>query len=163
MTTAAQTVLSANLSAGMSAPAFSLPANNGKTISLASLKGKNVVLYFYPKDDTPGCTVEAKDFRDRIKDFEALNTVILGVSKDSPESHDKFRSKYCLPFDLLSDNASMCEEYGVWKQKSMYGKIYMGIERTTFLIGKDGQIKQIWNKVKVDGHVEEVLAAVRGL
>jgi len=152
-----------DLSAGSKAPDFSLPANSGKNVSLSALKEKNVVLYFYPKDDTPGCTIEAKDFRDHIKDFEKANTVILGVSKDSTESHDKFREKYCLPFDLVSDNASMCEDYGVWKEKSMYGKTYMGIERATFLIDKTGIIRQVWPKVKVEGHVKEVLEAVKAL
>lgn len=152
------------LSVGDKAPAFSLPTDGGKTISLASLKGKNVVLYFYPKDDTPGCTVEAKDFRDSMKDFEKLNTIILGVSKDSVKSHDAFKEKYCLPFPLVSDEAGgLCADYGVWVEKSMYGKTYMGIERATFLIGKDGIIKNIWRKVKVDNHVQEVLDAVKAL
>lgn len=150
----------AELLVGDKAPDFSLPSDGGKTISLSALKGKNVVLYFYPKDDTPGCTVEAKDFRDTIKDFEKLNTVILGVSKDSVDSHDAFKKKYCLPFALISADGDMCEAYGVWKEKSMYGKTYMGIERTTFLIDKTGKIANLWRKVKVDGHVAEVLAAI---
>lgn len=154
---------SAALAAGDKAPDFSLPANGGQTISLKGLKGKNVVLYFYPKDDTPGCTIEAKDFRDHLKEFETLNTVILGASKDSVESHDKFKTKYCLPFALLSDTGSLCEDYGVWGEKSMYGKTYMGIARTTFLIDKDGVIRNVWAKVKVDGHVKEVLEAVKAL
>jgi peroxiredoxin Q/BCP len=156
--------LSAELSVGDKAPEFSLPGDGNKTISLLGLKGKNVVLYFYPKDDTPGCTVEAKDFRDSMKDFERLNTIIIGVSRDSVESHDAFKSKYCLPFPLVSDESgSVCEAYGVWVEKSMYGKSYMGIERATFLIGKDGAIKNIWRKVKVDSHVQTVLEAAKVL
>ncbi len=155
--------MSPSLAVGDKAPGFDLPADGGKNISLSGLKGKNVVLYFYPKDDTPGCTVEAKDFRDNIKEFEKLGTVILGVSKDSVDSHDKFKKKFCLPFALLSDTGTTCEDYGVWGEKSMYGKTYMGIARTTFLIDKTGTIKNIWPKVKVDGHVLEVLSAVKAL
>jgi peroxiredoxin Q/BCP len=133
-------------------------------VSLAKLKGKNVVLYFYPKDDTPGCTIEAKDFRDLMKDFEKNNTTIIGLSKDDVKSHDKFKEKFCLPFTLASDtDGSTCEAYGVWVEKSMYGKKYMGIERTTFLIDKQGKIAQIWGKVKVEGHAKEVLEAAQGL
>lgn len=150
------------LAVGDKAPEFSLTGDDGKTVSLAGLKGKNVVLYFYPKDDTPGCTLEAKDFRDHLGDFEKSNTVILGVSKDDTKSHLAFKKKYCLPFTLLSDDSGKtCEDYGVWVEKSMYGKTYMGIERATFLIDGKGQLKQIWRKVKVDGHVKEVLAAVK--
>lgn len=150
-----------NIKEGEPAPDFSLPATGGETISLSKLKGKNVVLYFYPKDDTPGCTIEAKDFRDRMKEFESQNTVILGVSKDSIKSHDKFREKFCLPFPLLSDESgSVCEAYGVWVEKSMYGKKYMGIDRVTFLIDKQGNIANIWPKVKVDGHAQDVLETV---
>src|SRR6185437_8464509 len=117
-----------------------------------------------PKDDTPGCTVEAKDFRDHVKDFEKANTVIIGVSKDSLASHEKFKEKYCLPFPLASDETGrVCEEYGVWVEKSNYGKTYMGIERTTFLIDKTGVIRHIWRKVKVDGHVKDVLEAAKAL
>ncbi len=152
------------LSAGDKAPAFDMPTNDNKNVSLSELAGKNIVLYFYPKDDTPGCTIEAKDFRDNIKAFDKLNTVIIGVSKDSVKSHDKFSEKYCLPFPLASaENTSVCEDYGVWKEKMNYGKTYMGIERTTFLIDKKGIIRQIWHKVKVDGHVSAVLEAVKGL
>ena len=155
---------SAVLAAGDKAPLFSLPADGGKTLALGNLKGKTVVLYFYPKDDTPGCTIEAKDFRDYMKDFEKLNTTIIGVSKDSVKSHDAFKQKYCLPFPLLSDESGkMCEEYGVWVEKSMYGKKYMGIERTTFLIDKDGVIRNVWRKVSVDNHVKEVFGAVKEL
>jgi len=156
--------LSAELSIGDKAPDFSLPADGGQTISLASLKGKPVVLYFYPKDDTPGCTIEAKDFRDNLKEFEKSDAVILGASKDSVESHEKFKKKFCLPFPLLSDETGkLCQDYGVWGEKSMYGKKYMGIERATFLIDKTGTIRNIWRKVKVDNHVKEVLDAVKAL
>lgn len=155
---------SSGLSVGDKAPEFKLPVDGGGSVSLSGLKGKNVVLYFYPKDDTPGCTIEAKDFRDRIAAFEKADTVILGVSKDSVKSHDKFKEKYCLPFNLISDEeGKMCEDYGVWVEKSMYGKKYMGIERTTFLIDKQGKIAKIWNKVKVDGHAEELLNSAREL
>lgn len=152
------------LSIGDKAPDFNLPTDGGGSVSLSALKGKNVVLYFYPKDDTPGCTVEAKDFRDRIEQFKKADTVILGVSKDSVKSHDKFKEKYCLPFGLISDEeGKMCEDYGVWVEKSMYGKKYMGIERTTFLIDKQGKIAKIWNKVKVDGHADELLKSAQEL
>ena len=164
MTAATNQNKSSPLAVGDKAPDFTLPADGSKMVSLSGLKGKNVVLYFYPKDDTPGCTVEAKDFRDHMKDFEAANTVIIGVSKDSVDSHDKFRKKYCLPFTLVSDETGKtCEDYSVWAQKSMYGKSYMGIERTTFLIDKTGAIANIWPKVKVDGHVMETLNAAKAL
>jgi peroxiredoxin Q/BCP len=149
---------------GDKAPDFSLPAQDGKTVTLANFKGKNVVIYFYPKDDTPGCTMESKDFRDHMDAFTAANTVILGVSKDSVKSHIKFKEKYCLPFPLLSDeDGNMCEDYDVWKEKSMYGKTYMGIERSTFLIDSAGKIRGAWRKVKVEGHVQEILAAAKVL
>jgi thioredoxin-dependent peroxiredoxin len=164
MTAKANAKVAAIPAIGSKAPDFSLPASGGETISLSGLKGKNVVLYFYPKDDTPGCTIEAKDFRDHIKDFAAANTVILGISKDSVKSHDKFKEKFCLPFPLVSDeNGTTCEEYGVWGEKSMYGKTYMGIMRTTFLIDKNGIIRNVWEKVKVEGHVKEALAAAKML
>lgn len=143
---------------GKKAPGFSLPTDGSGEISLADLKGKNVVLYFYPKDDTPGCTTEAKDFRDSLAEFEAANTVILGVSKDSVARHDKFKNKYELNFPLVSDEeCKLCEAYGVWKEKSMYGKKYMGIERSTFLIDKEGVVRQEWRKVSVTKHAEKVL------
>jgi peroxiredoxin Q/BCP len=153
------------LKAGDKAPAFDLPATGGEgNISLASLKGKNVVLYFYPKDDTPGCTVEAKDFRDLIKDFDKANTVIIGLSKDDIRSHEDFKEKFCLPFPLASDvDGTTCAAYGVWVEKSMYGKKYMGIERATFLIDKTGTIARVWPKVKVEGHAKDVLEAVTAL
>lgn len=152
------------LSIGDKAPMFDMLINGGGSISTATLAGKNFVLYFYPRDDTPGCTLEAKDFKDNLEKFDKLNTVIIGVSKDSIKSHDKFVEKYCLPFPLASaENTNVCEDYGVWKEKMNYGKAYMGIERTTFLIDKNGIIQKIWKKVKVDGHAIEVLEAVKSL
>lgn len=152
------------LAVGDKAPTLHVEFDSAQELSTEKLKGKNKVLYFYPKDDTPGCTLQAKDFRDHMKDFANANTVIIGVSKDSIKSHDKFKEKYCLPFPLASDeNGTTCEEYGVWAEKSMYGKTYMGIERTTFLIDKNGIIRNIWRKVKVDNHVKEVLEAARAL
>ena len=152
------------LKIGDPAPAFSLPADGGSSVSLSGLSGKNVCLYFYPKDDTSGCTKEAISFNGLRSAFEAANTQIIGVSADSVSSHDKFKKKYDLNFALASDeDKSMLEAYGVWMQKSMYGKSYMGIERTTVLIDKTGQVAAIWNKVKVDGHAEEVLAAAQKL
>jgi len=149
---------------GTKAPAFSLPATGGTDISLDSLAGRKVVLYFYPKDDTTGCTLEARTFEALRKDFEAADTMIVGVSPDSLKSHDKFRTKYGLRFPLASDEAkTMLETYGVWVQKSMFGHKYMGVERTTVLIDRDGTIAKVWNKVKVPGHAEEVLAAAKAL
>ena len=153
-----------SLKIGDAAPAFSLPTDGGGTISLAGLKGKNVCLYFYPKDDTSGCTKEAIAFNSLRADFAAANTTIIGLSADSVASHDKFKKKYDLGFTLASDEAkAVLEAYGVWVEKSMYGKKYMGIERTTVLIDKAAKVAAIWNKVKVDGHAEEVLAAARSL
>ncbi len=152
------------LAAGDAAPDFTLPTDGGGSISLKGLKGRKVVLYFYPKDDTSGCTMEAKAFNDHKAKFAAAGAEIVGVSADSVASHDKFKKKYGLGFTLASDEEKkMLEAYGVWVEKSMYGKKYMGIERSTFLIGADGRIKQIWSKVKVPGHVEEVLAATQAL
>lgn len=143
------------------APAFSLPGTGGKIISLTDLKGKKVVLYFYPKDDTPGCTKEACNFRDGIKDIEKAGAVILGISPDDVTSHEKFRKKFNLPFLLLADHQhAVAEKYGVWKEKSMYGKKYMGIERTTFVIDANGRIARIFSKVKVEDHHNEVLTAL---
>ncbi|MCD6035507.1 MAG: thioredoxin-dependent thiol peroxidase [Rickettsiales bacterium] len=160
----AQTVTSPALQEGNPAPDFTLPTDGNGSLTLSSLKGKNVVLYFYPKDDTPGCTQESKDFRDAIADFTKEDTVILGISKDDVKSHDKFKTKYELPFTLLSDTeGKVCEAYDVWKEKSMYGKKYMGIERTTILIDKEGVIRNIWRKVSVTCHVEEVLKSAKGL
>jgi thioredoxin-dependent peroxiredoxin len=152
------------LTLGTAAPPFSLEATGGQDITLAGLKGRKAVLYFYPKDDTSGCTREAQDFQALRKDFEAADTVVIGVSPDSLKSHDKFRDKYGLDFPLASDEAkSMLEAYGVWVEKSMYGRKYMGVERTTILIDRDGTIAGIWPKVKVPGHAEEVLEAARSL
>jgi len=150
------------LAQGDTAPDFTLPTDGGGEISLAALSGKTVILYFYPKDDTSGCTKEACGFRDQLPDFSGADAVVIGVSKDSVASHDKFKAKYDLPFALASDKDSdVCERYGTWVEKSMYGKKYMGIERATFVIDKAGKIARIWRKVSVTGHVEEVLAAVK--
>ena len=149
---------------GDKAPEFNMPTDSDGTVSLSDLKGKNVILYFYPKDDTPGCTKQACGFRDLLPDFSGANAEIIGVSKDTAKKHDKFKAKYELPFSLGADDAgTVCEDYGVWKEKNMYGRKYMGIERTTFLIDSTGVIRNVWRKVKVPGHVEEVLAAVKAL
>lgn len=146
---------------GKKVPDFSRPATNGREIRLSSLKGHDVVLYFYPKDDTPGCTLEGKDFRDLHPRFARLGAVILGVSRDSLKSHEKFCQKYGLDFELLSDeDEKLCKLFGVIKMKNMYGKKVRGIERSTFLIGKDGTLRREWRKVKVEGHAAEVLEAV---
>ena len=149
---------------GDRAPAFSLKADDGTTVTLKSLAGKNVVLFFYPRDDTPGCTKEACGFRDALPRFEGIDAVVLGVSPDSLESHRKFKQKYDLPFPLLVDEGHrLADEFGVWKQKSMYGLKFMGIERTTVIIDRKGKVARIFPKVKVPGHVEEVEKAVREL
>jgi peroxiredoxin Q/BCP len=151
------------LKVGDKAPDFTLPADGGDTLSLSQLKGKSVVLYFYPKDDTSGCTAEAIAFTQSAKAFKAAGAVVLGVSKDSPASHDKFKAKYDLALTLASDeDTKVAKAYGVWVEKSMYGRRYMGMERATFLIDGKGIIRQIWRKVKVPGHAAEVLAAVKG-
>jgi peroxiredoxin Q/BCP len=150
------------LKIGDSAPAFSLKNDEGETISSKSLKGQTVVIYFYPKDMTSGCTQESCDFRDLFSKFKKQGVVVLGVSKDSVESHVKFKEKYSLPFSLLSDSdGKMCDAYGVWKEKSMYGKKYMGIERTTFVLSPEGKIVGIYEKVKVTDHAEAVLQNIR--
>ena len=152
------------LALGEKAPSISLPRDGGQIVNLSDFAGKKVVLYFYPKDDTPGCTKEAIGFTESVDAFAALDTVILGVSKDSVKKHDKFIAKHDLKIALLSDEeGDVCERYGTWVEKSMYGKTYMGIERATFLIDAEGKIAQIWNKVKVPGHVDAVLEAVRAL
>ena len=152
------------LTVGDKAPAFNLPTDGGGTLALKDLKGKTVVLYFYPKDDTPGCTTEAQGFRDAIKDFEKAGAVIVGASKDSVARHDKFKAKYDLPFHLVSDeDGTLCEAYGVWVEKNMYGRKYMGIQRATFLIDEKGVVRETWPKVKVKEHAAEVLAAVKAL
>lgn len=149
---------------GDKAPDISLPRDGGEMVNLSDFAGKKVVLYFYPKDDTPGCTKEAIGFTESVAEFAALDTIILGVSKDSIKKHDKFVAKHELKIALLSDeDGDVCERYGTWVEKSMYGKTYMGIERATYLIGTDGKIAQVWRKVRVPGHVDAVLDAVRGL
>ncbi|WP_226994146.1 thioredoxin-dependent thiol peroxidase [Myxococcus hansupus] len=149
--------------AGDQAPAFQVPDQDGNTVTLARFAGRSVVLYFYPKDNTPGCTVEACDFRDEHSALEAAGAVVLGVSTDSTASHQKFAAKFNLPFPLLADvDHALSEAYGVWGEKSLYGRKFLGITRATFLIGPDGRVKQVWPKVKVIGHVAEVLAALKG-
>jgi peroxiredoxin Q/BCP len=150
------------LKEGGKAPAFTLPNEKGEKVSLKDFEGKKVVLYFYPKDMTSGCTKEACDFRDAHPDFKKIKAVVLGVSPDPIDSHKKFAEKYELPFTLLSDeNKKVLEKYGVWKEKSMYGRKYMGVERTTVIIDEKGKVQKIFPKVKVNGHVEEVLAELR--
>lgn len=143
---------------------FEAPATGDQTIRLSDLKGRNVVVYFYPKDNTPGCTTEGQDFRDRHDHFEALDTVIFGVSRDGLKAHDNFRAKQAFPFHLISDkDEALCQQFDVIKLKKLYGKEYMGIDRSTFLIDKDGVLRREWRGVKVPGHVDEVLEAVRSL
>lgn len=152
------------LKVGAKAPSFDLPTDGGGQVKLSTLKGRNVVLYFYPKDDTTGCTAQACGFRDALPDFTGVDATVIGVSKDSVKRHDKFKTKYDLNFPLASDEeGKVLEAYGVWVEKSMYGRKYMGIERTTVLIDRTGKIAHIWNKVKVPGHVAEVLQAVKEL
>ena len=147
--------------AGTKAPDFDLPAHDGSTISLKSLEGKRVVLYFYPKDDTPGCTTQACDLRDNHAAVQAQGAVVLGVSPDPPSSHAKFREKYRLNFPLLSDeDHRVAEAYGVWKEKSMYGRKFWGIERSTFIIDEDGVVAEVWRKVSPKGHAERVAATL---
>ncbi len=149
---------------GQAAPSFTLPRDGGSEVSLSDYSGKIVVLYFYPKDDTPGCTTEATDFTADIDAFAKAGAVVLGVSRDTVKKHEKFRDKHGLKVALLADeDGAVCVAYGVWGEKSMYGRTYMGIDRTTFLIGPNGKIARIWEKVKVKGHVAEVLAAVMAL
>jgi len=146
------------LKAGDKAPTFSLPNQENKIIKLHDFTGKKVILYFYPKDDTPGCTTQACNFRDQISDFSDKNVVILGVSKDGVNSHDKFHKKFSLNFNLLSDESgAVCESYKVFKEKSMFGKTFLGLVRSTFLIDENGLIQKCWYNVKVDGHWEKVL------
>ena len=150
------------LAVGAKAPAFSAPDQSGNIVSLADFKGKTVVLYFYPKDDTPGCTVEACSFRDEFSAFKKKGAVVLGVSPDSPKKHTKFIEKFSLPFTLLADeDKKIAQDYQVWVEKSMYGKKYMGVERSTFVIGPDGKLQAIYRKVKAaPEHTAEVLAAL---
>jgi peroxiredoxin Q/BCP len=140
---------------GSIAPDFTLASDEGGDVTLSGLRGKKVVLYFYPKDDTPGCTIQACDFRDATPAFEKLDAIVLGVSPDSVESHGKFRKKFGLTFPLLADEGhAVSEAYGVWKERSMYGRKFMGVERSTFLIDEEGQVAEVWRKVKPKGHAE---------
>ncbi|WP_323733399.1 thioredoxin-dependent thiol peroxidase [Candidatus Bandiella euplotis] len=146
------------------APNFKLPSSDGKEVSLKDFYGKNLVLYFYPKDSTPGCTIQGNDFSSKLEEFKKINTIIVGVSKDNAKSHKNFITKQCIKFDLLSDvDGTICNLYGVWKEKSMFGKKYMGIERSTFLIDKDGVLRKIWHKVNVNGHANNVLMEAKKL
>ena len=152
------------LEIGDSAPDFTLPTDGGGSITLSELKGKPVIVYFYPKDDTPGCTKEACGFRDAMPDFSGIGATVIGISKDTAAKHDKFKTKYDLNFPLAADvDGTVCEAFGTWIEKSMYGRKYMGIDRATFLIDADGKVAQVWRKVKVAGHVDAVLAALKDL
>jgi peroxiredoxin Q/BCP len=152
------------LAVGDSVPDFHLPATSNKDVVLSALKGWHIVLYFYPKDSTPGCTLEGQQFRDMIEDFKAEKAIILGVSRDSLKSHESFKEKQCFPFELISDeNEELCKLFDVIKMKNMYGKQVLGIERSTFLIDSQGVLRKEWRKVKVDGHAEAVLFAVKQL
>ena len=152
------------ISTGKKVPDFSLPATGDQTLSLSDFKGKNVVVYFYPKDSTPGCTLEGQDFRDEINKFRRRKTAVLGISRDSIKSHENFKAKQGFPFELLSDaNEKVCRLFDVIKEKNMYGKKVMGIERSTFLIDAKGVLRREWRKVKVKGHVADVLEAIREL
>lgn len=149
----------ASLTEGDKAPDFKAPSDTGEPLTLSSFLGRKIVLYFYPKDDTPGCTKEACSFQDNLSQLNDLNVTVIGVSKDSVKKHQKFKEKYNLDFPLLSDeDGNICETYGTWVEKNMYGKKYMGIERSTFLINEDGVITHIWRKVKVDGHTDAIKA-----
>lgn len=154
----------ASLALDKPVPNFSAPATGGKTVRLQDLKGSPVVLYFYPKDNTPGCTTEGMDFRDHHPEFQRLKAQVLGVSRDSLKSHESFKEKHKLPFDLLSDeDEKLCDLFDVIRMKNMYGNSVRGVERSTFLIDADGKLRREWRKVKVEGHVEEVLEAVKAL
>ena len=149
---------------GRKVPDFTLPSTGGKPWKLSAARGRSVVVYFYPRDNTSGCTSESVAFRDLHDDFRKAGAVVVGVSPDGLASHDKFKAKYGFPFELLSDEEKKaCAIFGVWKEKSMYGRKYMGVERSTFLVDAEGALRREWRKVKVNGHAEEVLAAVRGL
>jgi len=146
------------LQVGDRAPDFTLPSDQNEPISLKDFLGKKVILYFYPKDNTPGCTRQACDFRDSLAQFANQNTIVLGISKDSPDRHKKFKQKYILPFTLLADeNGDVCEAYGIINKKSLFGRTFLGIQRSTFLIDEKGNILAIWRKVKVTGHIKQVL------
>jgi thioredoxin-dependent peroxiredoxin len=154
----------ARIAPGEPVPDFALPATGDQTIDLKSLRGRTLVLYFYPKDNTPGCTTESCEFRDRSADFREAGVVVLGVSRDSLASHEKFKAKYAFPFELLSDgDETLCGLFDVIREKNMYGRKVMGVERSTFLIDGKGVLRAEWRKVKVEGHVDEVLAAARAL
>jgi thioredoxin-dependent peroxiredoxin len=149
---------------GQKAPDFTLPTDGNGSVTLSQLAGRKVVLYFYPKDDTSGCTAEACGFRDSFPDYRDTDAVVIGISKDSVASHDKFKKKHNLPFILASDSAGeVCEKYGAWVEKSMYGRKYMGIDRSTFLIDGSGAVRGVWRKVRVPGHVAAVLTAAQSL
>jgi len=151
------------VSEGERAPDFTLQGDDGREVSLSDYKGKKVILYFYPKDNTPGCTTEAKEFRDNVNEFERENAVILGVSKDSVKSHQQFKQKHALPFTLLSDpEGKVLDLYGVWKKKSLYGRTFMGTERTTFLINEEGVVEKVYRKVKAKGHAQTCLLDLKG-
>lgn len=152
------------ITAGDRLPAFSLPTDGGGTLASDDLRGRKVVLYFYPRDDTPGCTSQAQAFRDSLDDFDRAGVLIVGVSIDGVASHDRFKAKHRLNFPLVSDtDKALASVVGVWVQKSMYGKTYMGVERATFLIDDDGVVRRVWRKVKVPGHAAEVLAAAKAI
>jgi peroxiredoxin Q/BCP len=153
-----------SVKSGDKAPDFTLSTDGNGKVTLSKLKGKKVILYFYPKDDTSGCTAEACGFRDNLPKFGRTDATVIGISRDSVASHDKFKKKYELPFMLASDeDGKVCEAYGTWVEKSMYGRKYMGIERATFLIDPKGVVRNVWRKVKVPGHVDEVLAAAKAI
>ena len=150
------------LKPGDPAPPFDLPTAGGGRVSLSALKGRRIVLYFYPKDDTPGCTTQALNFTEKAKQFAAAKAVVVGVSRDSPAKHDKFAAKHGLNLTLASDeDGAVCERYGVWVEKTLYGRTYMGVERATFLIDEKARLAGVWRKVKVAGHVDEVLKAIK--
>lgn len=147
------------IAVGSPAPDFTAPTDQGP-LTLSSLRGRRVVLYFYPKDATPGCTVEAQGFRDLHDAFTARNTVVIGVSKDTVKKHQSFKAAQCLPFPLVSDDAGICEAYGAWREKTLYGRTYMGIARVTVLVDEEGVVRRVWDPVKAAGHAQEVLAAL---
>lgn len=152
------------LEIGNNAPSFKISATSNKNISLSDYKGKKIVLFFYPKDNTPGCTEENKDFRDNIKNFEKLDTIVIGISRDKLKTHENFKNKHELPFELLADeDEAVCNLFGVMKHKKMFGKEVKGIERSTFIIDESGKIAHVWRKVKVPGHVAEVLEKIKSL